>query len=77
MVSALQAQGLLLPAEHVATFLYPVRRRDVQLSIGAAVTDRGEIVILVPEGMSLSINEATELQIKIREAVLEAGLRAT
>jgi len=58
----------------VATFLFHVRRRDHQVSIGAAVNHRAQIVILLPKGLPLSMHEATELQKKIREAVVRASM---
>lgn len=61
--------------EHLASFLFAIRRRDQQFNVGAAVTDRRQIVILVPEGLALSMHEATELQKAIREAVVDASLR--
>jgi hypothetical protein len=62
--------------EHVSTFLFPVQRRGAHYNVGAAVNDRGEVVILPPpDQLGLSIHEATQMQKKIREAVLDATLR--
>lgn len=64
--------------EHVATFLVPIRRRDTQFNIGAAVTERAQVVILgVRDDLPLSTYEATELQKKIREAVIDASMRTS
>jgi hypothetical protein len=62
--------------EHVATFLFPVQRRDAKYNVGAAVNDRGEVVILPPpDHLGLSIHEATQRQKKIRAAVMHASLQ--
>ncbi|WP_191304430.1 hypothetical protein [Lentzea cavernae] len=64
--------------EYVSTFLIPVRRRDGTVNIGAAVNDRGQVVILpLPsnEPLALSMHEATEFQKKIRQAVVDASQR--
>jgi hypothetical protein len=74
VVSALPARGTILP-EHLATFLFEIHRRGQRIKIGAALNARRQIVILMPVGMALSINEATQLQKAIREAVIEASLR--
>ncbi len=75
MVSDLLVRENTMP-EHLATFLVPIRRRDTQFNIGAAVTERAQVVILPPPAdVSLSIHEATEFQTQIRRAVLDASLR--
>jgi len=77
VVSDLHARGTIV-REYVASFLLTIRRRDTQFNIGAAVNDRGEVVILPPpngEPLPLSMHEATELQMKIRAAVTEASRR--
>lgn len=61
--------------EYVATFIFTIRRREQQFNVGAAVNERSQVVILVPYGLRLSMHEATELQKKIREAVIDASLR--
>lgn len=62
--------------EYLATYLVPIRRRDQQRNIGAAVNDRAQVVILaVPEDLPLSIHEATEYQKQIRKAVQDASMR--
>lgn len=71
----LLARGTIVSPEYLATFLFHVRRRDAQLNIGAAVTERRQIVILVPDDLALSMHEATELQKQIRAAVVDASLR--
>ena len=77
MVSDLPVRENLMP-EYVATFLFGIRRGDSHYVIGAAVDDRGQVVILpLPrdEALPLSIHEATEFQKKIREAVQDASMR--
>lgn len=64
-------------AEIRTRFLMTIRRRDRQFNIGAAVDDRGQVVLISPprgEDLPLSIHEATEYQKKIREAVLHAAM---
>ena len=64
--------------EYLATYLVTIRRRGAQFNIGAAVDERAQIVILgVPDDLPLSMHEATELQKKIREAVVDASTRQT
>lgn len=74
VVPALLARGTIV-SEYISTFLLAIRRRDQQFNIGAAVTDRRQIKILVPKDLALSMHEATELQKRIREAVVDASLR--
>lgn len=77
MVHNLPVRGTTVP-EYVATFLVSIRRRGAQFNIGAAVDERGQVVILpMPknEPLPLSIHEATEYQKVIREAVQDASLR--
>jgi len=76
VVPALHARGNAVPQpEYVSRFLLTVQRRGQRINVGAVVDGYGQIVILVPEDLPLSMHEATELQKKIREAVLEASMR--
>lgn len=77
MVSDLPARKHPMP-EYLATFLLGIRRRDSHYVIGAAVDDRGQVVILpLPrdEALPLSVHEATEFQKRIRQAVQDASMR--